>query len=180
MADDDSLQTTCARHPGVETALRCGRCETPICPQCMVMTPVGARCPDCSPVIRSPLYSVTPLQYLRATAAGLGVAILGGLVAPVIPFFSLFALLLAGYGVGEVVSRAANRKAGRGLMAVAVVTTIVGMALGLALLAQGRLPTGVPLNVRLALGAAEALGSLFSFTGLFVLLAAALAGSRLR
>ena len=37
----------CARHPSVETTLRCGRCETPICPRCLVHTPVGARCPDC-------------------------------------------------------------------------------------------------------------------------------------
>ena len=39
-----SIVTRCAEHPDVETGLRCGRCETPICPKCMIMTPVGARC----------------------------------------------------------------------------------------------------------------------------------------
>lgn len=38
----------CGRHPKVVTRLRCGRCETPICPKCMVYTPAGARCRDCS------------------------------------------------------------------------------------------------------------------------------------
>ncbi|HEX2914551.1 MAG TPA: B-box zinc finger protein [Chloroflexia bacterium] len=38
----------CARHPEVETGLRCGRCDTPICPRCMVHADVGIRCPDCA------------------------------------------------------------------------------------------------------------------------------------
>ena len=39
--------TTCERH-GTATALRCGRCETPICPRCSVRTEVGQRCTDCA------------------------------------------------------------------------------------------------------------------------------------
>ncbi|MCY4455281.1 MAG: rhomboid family intramembrane serine protease, partial [Chloroflexi bacterium] len=31
----------CERHPRTETELSCGRCETPICPQCMVHAPGG-------------------------------------------------------------------------------------------------------------------------------------------
>ncbi len=38
----------CARHPETETMLRCGRCNTPICPRCMVHGAVGIRCPDCA------------------------------------------------------------------------------------------------------------------------------------
>ncbi|MDA0256830.1 MAG: rhomboid family intramembrane serine protease, partial [Chloroflexi bacterium] len=38
--------TVCERHPETETELRCQRCDTPICPRCMVQTPVGFRCPD--------------------------------------------------------------------------------------------------------------------------------------
>jgi hypothetical protein len=38
----------CARHPKTETLLRCGRCDTPICPRCMVHAGVGIRCPDCA------------------------------------------------------------------------------------------------------------------------------------
>jgi hypothetical protein len=65
----------CARHPGVETGLRCGRCETPICPRCMVLSPVGARCSNCAKVVRAPMYNVGSIDIVKA----LGVAIVGGI-----------------------------------------------------------------------------------------------------
>jgi hypothetical protein len=37
----------CANHPGVETALRCNRCDKPICPKCAVRSPVGYSCKEC-------------------------------------------------------------------------------------------------------------------------------------
>ncbi|GAA2999793.1 rhomboid family intramembrane serine protease [Streptomyces drozdowiczii] len=37
----------CYRHPDRETAVRCARCDRPICPQCMVSASVGFQCPDC-------------------------------------------------------------------------------------------------------------------------------------
>jgi hypothetical protein len=38
----------CAKHTKAVTRLRCGRCETPICPKCTVYTPAGTRCRPCS------------------------------------------------------------------------------------------------------------------------------------
>ena len=38
----------CARHVKAVTRLRCGRCESPICPKCTVYTPAGTRCRPCS------------------------------------------------------------------------------------------------------------------------------------
>lgn len=38
---------SCYRHPGVETGIRCTRCERPICPDCMVEASVGFQCPGC-------------------------------------------------------------------------------------------------------------------------------------
>src|SRR5436190_24115032 len=38
----------CYRHKKEVTRVRCGRCETPLCPRCMVFSPAGVRCRDCS------------------------------------------------------------------------------------------------------------------------------------
>ena len=39
---------TCYRHPSRETGVACSSCGRPICPDCMTVTPVGMRCPECS------------------------------------------------------------------------------------------------------------------------------------
>ncbi|HEY51045.1 MAG TPA: hypothetical protein G4O20_04490 [Dehalococcoidia bacterium] len=115
----------CAAHPGVETNLRCGKCGKPICPKCMVQTPVGARCPECARLYKLPTYRVSTIYYLRAIGTALGMAlvtgVLWGVISQFLPFFFLNLLLGAGVGyvIGEVVSRAVNRKRGRGLAAVA-------------------------------------------------------------
>ena len=38
----------CTRHTKTTTRLRCGRCESPICPKCTVTTPAGMRCRACA------------------------------------------------------------------------------------------------------------------------------------
>ena len=42
------MAQTCYRHPGRETNVSCSNCGRPICPDCMTVTPVGMRCPECS------------------------------------------------------------------------------------------------------------------------------------
>lgn len=64
----EPVVTYCARHPQVETMLRCGRCDTPICPRCMVHSGVGIRCPDCA---ANPQRTVG-LETERAAAAARG------------------------------------------------------------------------------------------------------------
>jgi hypothetical protein len=107
--------TYCARHPKVETGLACGRCETPICPQCAVMTDVGARCPDCAPQRRLPQFEVNPLFLLRgigaAVAAGGVLGLVWGFVLPgQYGFFGIFIGAGLGYLIGEAVSVSTNRK----------------------------------------------------------------------
>src|SRR5919199_696612 len=39
---------TCYRRPGRETGVACSSCGRPICTDCMTVTPVGMRCPECA------------------------------------------------------------------------------------------------------------------------------------
>jgi len=132
MAENDSMR--CARHPDVETNLRCGKCGTPICPRCMVQTPVGARCPDCAKLYKLPTYHVSKAYYLRAVGTALGMAVVVGLIWGVLDkfilyyFFGFFSLILAagvGYAIGEVVSRAVNRKSSPWLAVIGSLAVVI-------------------------------------------------------
>jgi hypothetical protein len=131
----------CATHPSVETELACGKCGTPICPRCLVYTPVGARCPACANVRKLPQYTITPSYLLRAVAAalivGIGVGVLWGLLLGfgVGFFFGLFAGLALGYALGESVSLATNRKVGPPLQAIAIGGVILAYVVRSAVLA---------------------------------------------
>lgn len=117
--DESEGATFCARHPNVETYLRCGRCETPICPRCLVQTPVGARCRECANVTRLPTFDVTPIFFARGLAAALVSGVVVGwawaLVAVNIGFGLLIGVFVGmgiGWAISEAVSLATNRKRG--------------------------------------------------------------------
>jgi hypothetical protein len=108
----------CARHPHVETVLRCNRCDTPICPRCLVQTPVGAKCPTCANVSRLPTVDVKPVVFLQ----GLGAAVLSGAAVGaiwgylskgnggVVGFILIFVAMGMGWAVSEAISAATNRR----------------------------------------------------------------------
>ncbi len=126
----------CAAHPEVETNLRCGKCEKPICPRCLVDTPVGARCRDCANIKSLPTHRVAFQQYLKAIGVGLGLAIAGGILWRwlwwLFPSFFLNLLIAAGigYGTGELISLSVNRRRGRGLQAIAGLSVVLCYLLG--------------------------------------------------
>ena len=116
----------CYVHLEVETALHCGSCERPICIQCLVQHPVGIRCRQCARIRKIPVFDVSTLYYGRAVGAGVGIAIAGTfglflleLVLPFGSFFLMIAFVGLGSLVGEVISKAVNRKRSRGLQYVA-------------------------------------------------------------
>jgi hypothetical protein len=121
----------CAIHPSVETELACGRCGKPICPRCLVMTPVGARCRDCAGVRRLPTYRLSAGFVLRGLGAALAVgATTGALWAFLLSsragaFIGLFLGLGLGYAIGESVSWATNRKRGPALQGIAVIGVLL-------------------------------------------------------
>ena len=126
----------CATHPNVETLLSCGKCDKPICPKCLVHTPVGVRCKECANVRRSPIYEVSTVYYLKAAGAGLGLALAGGVVWALlrgVPFASIITSIIVGLAIGEGISRVANRKRGVGLQVIAAVSVIASSVVGKAI-----------------------------------------------
>ena len=124
----------CARHPDTETNLRCGRCDTLVCPQCLVHSPVGVRCPDCGRPAPLPQYSVSGPLLARAVGAGLLMGLGGGLIMAVVVRPLVFGLMyvaaMAGFGylLGEGMGLAAARKRGRSLQFVAAGALILAYA----------------------------------------------------
>lgn len=125
----------CPRNPGVETALRCQQCESPICPRCLVQTPVGMKCRDCARIVRSPIYTVRGLALWRSV----GIALVGGVVMGLIwgfillPFTFGFLSIFLGAGLGWAFTRmlewASGRKRGPVMIGLAVVG--IGIAWGI-------------------------------------------------
>lgn len=133
----------CARHPSVETALRCGRCDTPICPNCLVYTPGGTRCPDCARLRRPVMYELAPLDYAKAIGATLVVAIGLGVAGAILlrpggglPFGFFLAILIgagAGAAMAEAITRITRGKRGRAMQLVAAGGLVAAWLLRLAL-----------------------------------------------
>ena len=126
----------CATHPKVETNLACGKCGKPICPKCLVQTPVGMRCQECARLRSLPTYQVSASYYLRALGVGIGIAAACGVVwwaiYLILPFFFFFRFFIAagaGYAIGEVISRSVNRKRGTGLAIIGGISAALSFAI---------------------------------------------------
>jgi DNA-directed RNA polymerase subunit RPC12/RpoP len=147
----------CARHPRTETLLKCAKCGIPICPKCMVHTPVGIRCPDCAFALKSvveqqnkqqeayqrnnraaatpprPVYNIKAVDYLLATVATIISAGIGGIIWG----FLLDANRAAQSGVataysrsilvGSAVAIAVKDKRSGGLQLIAILGVLLGV-----------------------------------------------------
>jgi hypothetical protein len=97
----------------------------------MVMTDVGARCPDCAPRRRLPQFEVGPIYLLRglgaAVGVGVGLGLAWGLLLP--GDYGIFIAILAGLGLGyvagEAVSTATNRKTAPALAVMAASAVVI-------------------------------------------------------
>ena len=132
-----SQETHCDRHPDTSTRLLCGRCEVPVCPQCLVHSPVGVRCPQCANVKRLPTFDVTTPYMARAVAAAVAAGAVGGILVALLgppllyrlPFLDTIAIVGLGFVVGEIVSLSVNRKRGSTLKLIAAGGTVLAYVL---------------------------------------------------
>ncbi|HEX2988882.1 MAG TPA: hypothetical protein VHS06_12035 [Chloroflexota bacterium] len=134
------------------------------------------------------MFQVGRTRLIKASAVGVAVALVGGYVLALLGqgggffgFGSLLVLLL-GYLVGEAVSRGADRRISRELVWLAGGLTVLGVVAGRVALVLSRLPSALPLGLRLEaavnFGLMDLLGNLFGL--LFLVLAVVVATSRIR
>lgn len=117
--------TYCAKHPKQETAISCASCGVPICPRCMVVTPVGMKCPGCGKNTNSGLFAVKPERLLLAGI----LSIIAGCIAAIISslgFFILFLSLPFGYFAGDIILKSAGMKRGWKLEVTSAAGIIIG------------------------------------------------------
>jgi hypothetical protein len=98
--------TTCANHPGVETSLRCNRCEKPICSKCAIKSPVGYRCPECVKSQQKIFDTALWYDYITAFIAA---AVTSGIASILVMFISgfFFGLLTLAFApfAGQIIAR---------------------------------------------------------------------------
>lgn len=123
----DSLEQRCSYHPDVITRLRCSRCGKPICPRCMVSTPVGFRCPDCARGPRPVAYQTSALMLVKAGVAGLLVAAAVGALWGKFPRWEFYCALLLGFGISESIAWITRYKRGRELQIIAMGCVLLGI-----------------------------------------------------
>lgn len=129
---------TCANHPGVETLLRCNRCDKPICMKCAVQTPVGYRCRECVHEQQSSYFNAVGTDNIVAFGVGMVVSAIAapfiGLLIGGFGFWGLIIAFVAGSGAGsalaQIIRRSVGRRRGRYLPVFALFGIILGVLLG--------------------------------------------------
>jgi len=143
----------CATHPNVETNLRCGKCDRPICPKCMVQTPVGARCRECARLRRIPTYNITLAQYTKAVAVALVLSIVTGIFWSRLRswlsflYLDFILALLIGYAIGELVSLSINKRRGTKLQVLAGLAVVLSYITSRTDLVNGSINIFVDFNI---------------------------------
>ena len=121
----------CVNHPDTETRLACSSCDDPICTRCMRQAAVGQKCPSCARLPRGARARGKPVHYVKATAAGLGLALIGGYLLWVlrsqIGFGAILLPALLGFGVGKAVGWGAQRQTQQPFAAMAVGFAVLGV-----------------------------------------------------
>ena len=123
----------CVNHPDVETRLSCSSCGDPICTQCMRQAAVGQKCPRCARLPRSARARGKPQHYVKASAAALAVAVVGGYFMLVIRgrigIGAIILPALLGYAVGRAVGWGAQRQTQQPFAGLAVGMAVLGVLL---------------------------------------------------
>jgi hypothetical protein len=91
----------------------------------MVDTPVGYKCKECGRA-RITRGGVKPRQLALAAAVGLGVAVAGGIVLALVPYFSFWTAIIYGIAVGEATRRGGGGHRTWEFAAIAAAAAVLG------------------------------------------------------
>jgi len=129
----------CINHPKTETLLRCIQCGNPVCLKCVVRTPVGYRCKQCTNVQFAGFYNATSLDHVIAAVVGTLVSIIAGGIALAIGGIFWLAVIFyapaAGGVIAEIIRRSIQRRRAKYIWLVACAAFVLG-----AFIAGGALP----------------------------------------
>ncbi|HUX88101.1 MAG TPA: B-box zinc finger protein [Chloroflexota bacterium] len=111
---DTGAAFACATHPNVQTYLRCAQCGKPICPRCLVMTPVGAKCSDCAKIRLLPTFVLSPLNavvaFVVTVVGAVALGLVGSILLRIVPLLLMAFPFGVGIALAEAISRSVNRK----------------------------------------------------------------------
>jgi MFS family permease len=151
--------TYCINHPKTETLLRCIKCGNPVCLKCVVRTPVGYRCKQCTNTQFAGYYTATSLDHMLAAVIGLITSMIGGAIAMFIGNIWFFAVIFyapAAAGIiAEIIRRVIQKRRGKYLWLVACGAFVLG-----ALIIGGMLPVLLILGELFAPDELAGLGSI--------------------
>jgi hypothetical protein len=119
----------CFYHPKRETTgVFCGKCEKPLCPDCVRHGPTGAvRCRDCLRLPAAARDRPRLGQLAAALGAGGAAALAGASLLGLIRWRSWMLAFLYGLGVGSAVFYASRRRRAAVLQGMALLLTVLGM-----------------------------------------------------
>lgn len=127
----------CFYHPDRETRVTCGRCERPLCPDCVQHGATGVRCRDCITLSPRERGLANPRQIRNAALAALPTAAAGGLVLALSGWVSFLPSALLGLAVGAVAFTASGRHRDVTIQAMAAVIALAGVLLAAVLVSAG-------------------------------------------
>lgn len=135
---------TCVNHPDTETRIACSSCGNPICTRCMRTAAVGQKCPTCARPARSSRALGKPQHYARAIGAGLGTALVGGVVyAQVLTMVRFGSLILAGvlgFLIGRVVRWGTRGQTQQPFTGIAIALGVIAVAVAFVFVFRTPLP----------------------------------------
>ncbi|MDX9992356.1 MAG: hypothetical protein RBS68_09935 [Anaerolineales bacterium] len=106
----------CANHPGVETVLRCKKCEKPICVKCAVRTPTGYQCQECVRSRQKIFETSKPYDYITGFVTATILSLIGSFLislAGLVSFFGFIIAFAAAPTIGIVIAEAVRTVTGR-------------------------------------------------------------------